>query len=209
MKNKSADHNSAASADDETPENHTVADDILDPYALPVDDEVIIVSKEEMKREMTRLLALAETMVKLSSSRLAALGLSDHLHRAILDCHRISKPDARNRHLRHLARLLQNLDVERLQHEVDLQDGSSDLSQQLIQRTERWRDVLTTEPDKLAEFFDQHPQADRQHLGQLVRNAHKAWRQHTVDSPEPNAAEPKVLQQRKRKLFQAIREQLG
>lgn len=184
-------------------------DDLLDPYALPADDEEILVSKEEMKREMTRLLTLAEALAKLSGPRLTALGLADHLHQAVRDTHRIRKVDARNRHLRHVARLLQSLDIERLQHNVDLQDGNSELSQQLIQRAERWRDTLTEDPQKLADFFNQHTQADRQHLGQLVRNTHKAWLAFQKEQTGTGAAEPKTLQQKKRKLFQAIRDQLS
>lgn len=183
-------------------------DDVFDPYALPIDDEEILVSKEEMKREMTRLLALAGAMAKLNGPRLTALGLAEHLHQAVKDTHRITKVDARNRHLRHVARLLQSLDIERLQHNVDLQDGNSELSQQLIQRAERWRDTLTEEPQKLADFFDQYAGADRQHLSQLVRNANKAWLAFQSDQTETGVAEPKALQQKKRKLFQAIRNQL-
>lgn len=170
---------------------------------LRADDDVEIVSKSEMKREMQRYQALARQLIDLSNEALSTLPLDDAINQAIREARRLKKPDAFNRHLRHLARLLEkHTDLDIMQDKIALFDAGSPVHAQMTQLTERWRDQLISDHAALAQFFDEYPDADRQHIGQLVRNARKG--QQSV--PAEGAPEPAALQQKKKKLFQALRD---
>ena len=171
------------------------------------DDEIEWVSKSEMKREMKRFETLAEQLITLPKDRLSELGLNDTVMAAVREVRRLKKQDAINRQLRHIARLLQKIDIEPIQHQLELHDDKSALATQVNQLTERWRDALIADTDALSRFFDDHPQAERQTINQLVRNTRKACAAHQA-SAEPGIPEPKALQQKKRALYQALRSEI-
>lgn len=173
----------------------------------PHEDDIEWVSKSEMKREMKRFQTVAEQLIALPKDSLSELGLNDSIIGAVREARRLKKQDAVNRQVRHIARLLQKIDIEPIRHQLDLHDDSSALANQINQLTERWRDALITDTDALSRFFDEHPQAERQAIGQLVRNTRKACDQHNA-SAEPGTPEPKALQQKKRALYQALRSEI-
>ena len=173
---------------------------------LRADDEIEIVSKSEMKREMQRYQTLARQLVELSNEALSTLPLDDAIRQGIREARRLKKPDALNRHLRHLARLLEkHTDLDIMQRKIALFDTTSPVYAQMTQLTERWRDNLINDSAELATFFDDYPEADRQHIGQLVRNTRKAHQDYQQSASDEDTAEPAALQQKKKKLFQALR----
>ncbi len=182
-------------------------DPLPDDPSRPMDDDIEWVSKSEMKREMLRFQTLAKQLIKLPNNALDSLGLSEPVLAAIREARRLKKDDAVNRQIRHIARQLQQaVDIDELQRKVALFDANSPVYAQMTQLTERWRDDLVADTDALARFFDDYPNADRQHLGQLVRNARKAMATHQQSATSAEASEPVELQQKKRKLFQALRD---
>lgn len=182
-------------------------DRLSDDASGHTDDDIEWVSKAEMKREMQRFQALATQLIKLPNNALESLGLSEPILSAVREARRLKKDDAVNRQTRHIARQLQQaIDLEALQQKVALFDTSSPVYAQMTQLTERWRDDLIANSTALARFFEDYPDADRQHISQMVRNARKAMEAHQNSAPSPDAAEPTALQQKKRKLFQALRD---
>lgn len=173
----------------------------------PADADIEWVSKSEMKREMQRFQTLATQLIGLPNSALDSLDLSEPVLSAVREARRLKKDDAVNRQTRHIARQLQQaVDIDELHRKVALFDARSPVYAQMTQLTERWREDLITHPEALARFFEEYPDAERQPIAQLVRNARKAQETHDKSAPADAATEPATLQQKKRKLFQALRD---
>src|SRR5258708_19825179 len=61
-------------------------------------------SKTELKRVMHELQALGERLIGLNPDQLAAIALPENLHEPVEQARRITKHEARRRHLQYLAR---------------------------------------------------------------------------------------------------------
>jgi len=138
------------------------------------DDEIEIVSKSQIKREMQALQDLGAQLVELNDEQLAKLPLGDKLLAAILESRNIKQHIARKRHLKHIGKLLREEDAEGIRQGLDMLLGQDKAATARFHRMEQWRDRLIGEGDGvLTEFIDEFPAADRQKLRQLVRNAQK------------------------------------
>lgn len=152
------------------------------------------VSKTQIKNEMHELQALAKRLLTLNAEQLKQLPLTDRLEAAIEEASRIKSNEATRRHMQFLGRLMREADHEAIRHGIDLLDPSSEAFARVQQQIERWRDrLLTGSQEELSAFLDQYPNADRQHLRQLIRNSSKE-----------QAKAPDQWSQRK-KLFQYIK----
>lgn len=129
-------------------------------------------SKSQRKRDAKALQQLGAELVALKPSQLDQFQLPDDLREAIDLARRIREKTGRKRQLLFIGKLLRNLDAEPLQRQLDglrLQDRESAAR---LHRLEHWRERLIDEGDEaLAELLDEYPDADRQHLRQLTRNA--------------------------------------
>ncbi|WP_119396022.1 ribosome biogenesis factor YjgA [Salinibius halmophilus] len=135
------------------------------------DDEDFGPSKSQVKREMHELQAIGERLLVLKDDQIANMPLTDELVVAIHDSRRITKNEARRRHLQYVGKLMRKADTEAIIHALDLLDPSSEAFQQQVALVEHWRNKLLTQDNaSMAEFLDEYPSADRQHLRQLVRN---------------------------------------
>lgn len=152
-------------------------------------------SKSQLKREMTELQQLGTKLAELSDKQLAQIPLEGELAIAINDYRRIKHREGRRRMLQFIGRLMRETDVAPLQKAYDnLFMQSQEITQRLHQ-AEQWRErLLKTDNQKaLDAFLTEFPEADRQHLRQLLRTAQKEQSQN-----KPPAAA--------RKLFRYIRE---
>ncbi|HAK51807.1 MAG TPA: ribosome-associated protein [Gammaproteobacteria bacterium] len=147
-------------------------------------------SKSQRKRELHDLREIAEQLLSLSAEKVHDLAIPD-ISDAILEGKRITKGNARKRHIQYIAKLIRNRDPEEISDLTNLFDPQSIRKEH--KRLERWRSgLLTDQGQTFAAIVEEHPVVDRQHLQQLVRRA-KAEHQE-----EENSASY-------RKLFQFLR----
>ncbi len=146
---------------------------------------------------MLELQKLGERLTRLSASQLARMPLSEDLLTALEEAHRIKSHNALRRHYRRLGKLLRSEELAGIQQVVDEIDGKHQAGVDRFHQLERWRDRLVDgDSDDFGEFLHTYPQADRQHLRQLVQAV-----QRERAKEQPPAAY--------RKLFKYLREVSG
>ncbi|HIX62713.1 MAG TPA: DUF615 domain-containing protein [Candidatus Halomonas stercoripullorum] len=154
-------------------------------------------SKSQLKREMHALQALGERIIAMSPAERARFPLSEDMLAAVEETGRIRSHEGRRRHMQYVGKVMRREDLSAIQavfDEIEQEERRRDLA---FHRLEKWRDRLIDEDDSAVEaFIAEHPDADRQALRQLIRNA-KSERER--GKPPTNA----------RKLFKLIRETAG
>src|SRR5690606_5246377 len=132
-------------------------------------------SRSQRRREALDVLGLAGQLAGLSDAELARLPVPEALLPHIAQARRITSHIARKRELAYLAKQMRREDEEVLDALRDALDASGETARREIAamyRAEEWRERLITEGDAaLGELLASHPDADRQALRQLVRNA--------------------------------------
>ncbi|MDN3608310.1 ribosome biogenesis factor YjgA [Vibrio ostreicida] len=137
------------------------------------EEEIIWVSKTEMKRDMEELQKLGEELASLKPSVLEKFPLSDELAEAIKDAQRF-KNEARRRQLQYVGKLMRVEDPEPLQAALDKVRNKHSQATAELHKLEQLRDRIVAEGDKaIGDAMDLYPLADRQRLRQLARQAAK------------------------------------
>lgn len=141
------------------------------------EEEIIWVSKSEMKRDMEELQKLGEELVGLKPSVLEKFPLSEDLREAIADAQRF-KNEARRRQLQRIGKLMRYEDPEPIQAALDkIRNKHSQLTA-VFHKLEALRDRVVEEGDKaIDDVVELYPEADRQRLRQLARQAAKEKKQ--------------------------------
>ena len=146
-------------------------------YEAPMDqeeDELILISKSQLKRESEALQALGEALVELPASKLAKIPMPGNLAEAVAEARRIKAHGGRRRQLQYIGKLMRNIDAEPIQQAMDALANEHARENARFHRLEQWRDRLINEGDgAMGELLEEYPQADRQHLRQLIRNAQR------------------------------------
>jgi ribosome-associated protein len=141
----------------------------------PETGEFLAPSRSEQRRAALEVLDLGAQLVALSEAQLAKLPIPESLLPHIRECKRITSHIAHKRQLQFLAKQMRREDDETLEAIRDALDEKGEAARRdvaAMHRVEAWREKLIDGGDAaLAELLDEHPQADRQHLRQLVRNA--------------------------------------
>lgn len=159
------------------------------------EDDIIYVSKSEMKRDMLALQDLGEALVKLTDGELASIPIDDEkLAEAIHTARRIRHREGLRRQMQYIGKLMRKTDTTNISDAYQrLLDGRKQDTQRFHQ-LEKWRDhLIESGPDAIAEVVEEFPHADRQHLRQLIVQAAKEQHLH---KPPATA----------RKLFRYLRE---
>lgn len=131
------------------------------------------ISKTKRKQQMHALQDIGKEVVGLSEQQIAQLDLPETLADAVLDAKRLKSHEALRRQLQYIGRLMRDVDVAPIQAKLDAWKGVSQEETARLHHIERWRDRLLTEPEAVATLIAEHPEADAQHLRNLVRNAQK------------------------------------
>jgi ribosome-associated protein len=133
-------------------------------------------SRTQKKNESRALQKLGEQLVALSSEQLAGIDLADELRRAVIEARKIKAHEARRRQLQRIGALMRAIDPEPIQSALEnirLGDHQKNLA---FKNIEKWRDELKQGNLALIEeILDNCPDAERQRLTQLARNAHKEY----------------------------------
>jgi ribosome-associated protein len=128
-------------------------------------------SKTQIKREVLELKDLGKQLVELPEKALQKLPLSEPFLDAILDAQRFSR-GALQRQLRFIASMVPNEDVGAIRKALEEIRQPHRQQVREFQQLEQWRDrLLAGDEGLLNELASRFPQADRQHMRQLVRNA--------------------------------------
>ncbi|MFV0576282.1 MAG: ribosome biogenesis factor YjgA [Vibrio sp.] len=137
------------------------------------EEEIIWVSKTEMKNDMEALQKLGEELVELKPSALEKFPLEDDMRKAIADAQRF-KNEARRRQLQFIGKLMRQVDPEPIQAELDKLRNKHSQATAELHKLEALRDRVVAEIDPAIEdVMAQYPDADRQRLRQLARQAQK------------------------------------
>ena len=154
-------------------------------------------SKTAVKKEMTALQDLGADIVKLTDGQLATIPLEGKLKEAIETARRIKHREGLRRQMQYIGKLMRLVDVEPIRHAYEqLLNGRKEQARE-FHKLEQWRDRLIEEgDDAIEELLNLYPNAERQTLRQMVRNAQKERKQE-----KPPAAA--------RKLFRYLRDSAG
>ncbi|AIA69301.1 conserved hypothetical protein [Pectobacterium atrosepticum SCRI1043] len=167
--------------------------DVPDNQEDDEDDEIIWVSKSEIKRDAEALKDLGAELVDLGKNALEKIPLDDDLRAAVELAQRITR-EGRRRQLQLIGKLLRARDPEPIQIALDKLNNRHNQQVALFHKLEQLRDRLITEGDDvIPEILALYSHADRQQLRSLVRNAQK---EKAANKP-PKAA---------RQIFQYLRE---
>jgi ribosome-associated protein len=136
--------------------------------------EFLSPSRSQNRRDALEVLALGEKLVSLTEAQLAKLPVPESLLPHIRECKRITAQIAHKRQLQYLAKQMRREDDDVLDAIRDALDEKGEAARREVaamHRIETWRERLLEGGDAaLAQLLDEHPEADRQVLRQLVRN---------------------------------------
>lgn len=152
-------------------------------------------SKTALKREMLELQTLGKELIDLSESEFAKIPIRDEaLLEAIATAKRIKSHEGLRRQMQYIGKLMRQIDPAPIREALEeRQRGNQELARQ-FHALEALRDRLVDSGiSAVEEVLAQFPDADRQHLRQLILQAGKE-----ATNNKPPAA--------KRKLFKYLRE---
>ena len=136
-------------------------------------EEIIWVSKSEIKRDAEDLKQLGEKLVNLTKANLTKVPLDDSLKDAIELAQRLQK-EARRRQLQYIGKLLRSIDAEPIREALEKIENKHNQQQAMLHKLEILRDELIAKGDAaLTDLLNEYPSADRQHLRNLIRAAQK------------------------------------
>ncbi|MGE4535108.1 ribosome biogenesis factor YjgA [Halomonas sp.] len=170
--------------------------ELLDQLLAQADDDERP-SKSQLKREMHALQTLGEQIIAMTPAERARFPLSDDMLAAVEETARIRSHEGRRRHMQYVGKLMRREDLAAIRAVHDEIEQETLRRDHAFHRLERWRDRLVEEGDPAVEaFVADYPDADRQALRQLIRNARRERDHH---KPPASA----------RKLFRLIRDTAG
>jgi ribosome-associated protein len=133
-------------------------------------------SKSQLKREMTALQKLGQTLVEAPRDRIRKIPMPEDVLEAILACQQITSHEGRRRQLQYVGKKMRSLtedEAATIQKVVDSWHGASKAETAALHAIERQRDRLIADDGALTELRSRHPALDIQQLRTLVRNARK------------------------------------
>ena len=141
--------------------------------ASEFDDE--LKSKSEIKREMHQLQDFAMKLVKLSKHQRSKIPFSDAFLAELHLADKIkSKHEALRRHIRHMAKVLAEMDLAPINHALDVMANKHQQETAKFNHLERLRDQLIEQGSPFVEeLLGKYETMERQKLRQLVRQSVK------------------------------------
>jgi ribosome-associated protein len=151
---------------------------MMEDYDFEDEDEVeyyaVRPNKTLQKKELAALFTMAEKMSELSKAQLSTLELPEKIHNAVTEVSGMAHTGARKRLLKFIDGQLHKIEIEPIAEKLARIENKSAHAVREHHIVENWRDHLLAEGNEaLTELFEECPDADRQHIRQLVRNAQK------------------------------------
>ncbi|WP_372857863.1 ribosome biogenesis factor YjgA [Pseudoalteromonas sp.] len=141
-----------------------------------IEEEIIYVSKSELKREAQEFHQLGSEIAKMGKKQRERLPLNDDLKEAMVVADKISnKSDAYRRHLNYIAKTLRTVEnIEEIKAIIDVMLNKNNQAEVMIKKIEQLRsDLIEQGDDLINETIEQYPALERQKMRQMVRNAAK------------------------------------
>jgi ribosome-associated protein len=134
-------------------------------------EEDDFISKTRRKRQMRDLQDVGAALVELSKEQLSRLGLPETLFEAVLACKDITKHEARRRQMQYIGKIMRNVDSAPIAAQLRALEAPSKHETALLHLAEKWRQEFLADPDAIARFAREFPEADHDHLLNLVKGA--------------------------------------
>ena len=133
-------------------------------------------NKTQIKKDIAEMAKLAEELTQLTEGQLTSIGIPDKIEKALLDAKKMpSTKPARKRQLKFITARLREIELDFIMEYLNRIKTRSAHGVREHHQAETWRDKLVGDENNevLTELLNEHPNADRQHLRQLQRNAQK------------------------------------
>jgi ribosome-associated protein len=133
-------------------------------------------SKSQRKRDVEALQNLGRDLSRLSKDQLKKFDLPEHLLAALLEFQRLKSHGAMRRQMQFIGKIMREIqdeEVDAIVEQLAALRGESTIAKAEFHALERWRERLLADDDALTEWLGRHPDADVQHVRQLIRNARK------------------------------------
>lgn len=129
-------------------------------------------SRTQLKKEDRALQKLGESLVALSSDQIADIQMPQALREAVDLARRTRSHGARRRQLKYVGKLMRGIDCGPIRRAIqNLRAGDLE-NVRVFKKIEHWRDALKAGDQQIIEeILEACPQAERQRLTQLARNA--------------------------------------
>ena len=138
-----------------------------------------LVSKTQIKNEMSDRQALGMQLTKLAPDTLKKIGLSEELLEAVLFYKKITANGALKRQAQFIGRLMRDTDPEPIQAYLNKLKGDNAEHNAAMQRLELLRERLIESDDVLTELIADKPELPISELRTLIRNARREKEQNT------------------------------
>ena len=131
-------------------------------------------SKTQKKKEAHSLQELGEKLLQLSKEQIKEIDIPEEILEALDLARTIKSHEGLRRQIQFIGSLMRKIDSNSIQQAVDQFDQGNYKKALEFKETEQWRDELISGNNELLEkILEDHDNADRQQLSQLVRNARK------------------------------------
>ena len=146
-----------------------------------------LISKSQRKRDATAAQQLGKDLLTLSAEAQKSIDLPENLSKALDDARRIKSKSALKRQLQYIGKLMRHIEIEPIREQYFSLTNHYAKDIKTFHHLEEWRDRLLAEGDKaLEDLLNEVPNADRQHLRQLMRQSAKETK---LDKPPKSARE--------------------
>jgi ribosome-associated protein len=136
---------------------------------IEIDD---LPSRSQLKRDSQELRDMGAQLVQMPNAHLDKIAMDSTLLAAIKEARRLKSNDARRRQIQYIGKLMRNMDLTEIRHSVEKLNHQSQTFRQHFAMLEQWRDRLINEGnDAIEEFLTAFPNADRQQIRNLSRQA--------------------------------------
>ena len=157
-------------------------------------EEELPPSKSQEKRDCDALQKMGEELLALKESDLKSLSLPDTLLEALHEAQRIQSRSGLKRQRQYIGKIMRQIDADEIKTQLEKIKHKHDTNTAQFRKVEQWRDrLLNDDKTALGEIIDSHPEIDRQHINQLIRQAKRELK---MEKPPASA----------RKLFKYLRD---
>jgi len=133
-------------------------------------------SRTQMKNEARALQKIGEQLVALPPDQFAGIDIANELREAIIEAGKIKSHGARRRQLQYIGTLMRDIDPEPIQNALENIRFGDHQKLLAFKKIEKWRDELKQGNSALIEeILNNCPDAERQRLTQLARNARNEY----------------------------------
>jgi len=134
-------------------------------------EEDEFISKTRRKRQMHDLQALGAALVKLSPEKLSRIDLPEALRDAVLDAQKFTKHEARRRQLQYIGKIMRDIDADPIMEQLNAIEAPSKKQTAVFHVAEKWRQAMVDDPEQVAAFVKEYPEADPDRLRELAAGA--------------------------------------